>query len=679
MRKIIGHIKKMPWPEPSGETLANPAQPWEMHVNLPVADGERVLLLTCLRNPNYTRHSWSCYEKPADFRLLVSKKHRDYRVIDRAGKASAGSGRVWGGRDTGSEILGLGIRPEEEGRIRRFLGADANRRTRNHQIDNLWAYAARLREEKREEGKRSRGEIMGEEADGCPEELPEGFVEYIKKEILDQDNTILYKKGGKKGLCHRCRAYVKLEPGWKRFRNYEYIKCPNCRNDCIAILAGGAAWLADNVCETAAFQKGAGGTLFIRIFRVRRDQEARYRDLRGYLWEFERYAIRGKHTRRWTRERRQRTGWGSLSTVERIPLPYWEENNQGYVNIDKVFSGNMPEVLAGTSLQYACMKDYITRRRHNPTYYAVCAARYPVMEFLYKRGYTKLIDQRVSSIQKQYAGTIRWSGESLKDCFRFPIRWLKTLPAKEWEMEMIERCNQLYEKNPSAGDGEILIRAKYDTNPLLEYAPYAGIEKMVSYLVKQCREEKKPKRAYEADPVLAGIRTYRDYLQECVELKLNLKDKNVLFPPSLERAHQRTMSQVAYERNKEEAEAFEAQVEKLAPLSWSDKKRRLSIRPAASHEELKKEGAALHHCVAGYASRMARGATAIFLIRRLEEPDSPYYTLELQGKRVVQCRTLNNRSYTQDPETEAFVNEWLKRKVDKTDNPPKKSKTGTAA
>lgn len=679
MRKIIEYVKRMPWPEPAQETLEHSTQPWEMHVNMPVADGERVLLLTCIRNPNYTRYSWSCHEKPTDFRLLVSKKHGDYRIIDRAGKVSTGSERIWGGRNTESEILGMGIRPEEEERIRRFIGEKGERRTRNHQVNNLWDYAVELREAKREERKRSRGEIMVEEVYECPEELPEGFVQYVKREIVDKDNTLIYKKGGKRGLCYQCGARVKLEPGSKRFRNYQYTKCPNCGSECIAILEGGQAWLADNVCETAAFQKKDDGTLFIRIFRIRRDPEGEYKDLRSYLWEFERYAIRGKYTRRWTRERRKNTGWGSLSTVEIIPLDFWETNNQGYINIDRVFSGNMPEVLEGTSLQYVCMKDYITKRRYNPPYYAICAARYPVMEFLYKRGYTKLIEQRVGSMQKRYAKTICWTGESLKSCFKFPVRWLQVLPAKEWDMEMIERCNQLYERNPSAGNGEILINAKYDTNPLQDYKRYAGIEKMVSYLVKQCKEAEKPKRGYETDPVSREIRTYRDYLQECIELKLDLKDKNILFPPSLERAHERTMAQVTYEKNKEEIEAFKAQVEKLMPLSWSDKKRQLSIRPAASHEELKKEGAALNHCVAGYAPRMARGTTAIFLIRRLEEPDKPYYTLELQDKRVVQCRTRSNLSYTQNPEVEAFVNEWMKIKVDKTGKFKKKSEAGTAA
>ena len=87
------------------------------------------------------------------------------------------------------------------------------------------------------------------------------------------------------------------------------------------------------------------------------------------------------------------------------------------------------------------------------------------------------------------------------------------------------------------------------------------------------------------------------------------------------------------------------------------------IRPADDADELIAEGAALHHCVGGYADRMADGESAIFFIRRLEEPDRPYYTLELVNRRVIQCRTRHNESYEQTPTVLDFVNEWLREIV----------------
>ena len=77
------------------------------------------------------------------------------------------------------------------------------------------------------------------------------------------------------------------------------------------------------------------------------------------------------------------------------------------------------------------------------------------------------------------------------------------------------------------------------------------------------------------------------------------------------------------------------------------------------------EGATLHHCVAGYCKRIANQETAVFFIRKTEEPDKPYFTLELQDKKVIQCRTEHNKSYGAEPEVFAFVDQWMKQVVSK--------------
>jgi hypothetical protein len=61
--------------------------------------------------------------------------------------------------------------------------------------------------------------------------------------------------------------------------------------------------------------------------------------------------------------------------------------------------------------------------------------------------------------------------------------------------------------------------------------------------------------------------------------------------------------------------------------------------------ELKAEGKALHHCVGTYAERVANGSTNIFFIRKAEQPDTPYYTLEIgQNGSIVQCRGNKNHN-----------------------------------
>ena len=70
-------------------------------------------------------------------------------------------------------------------------------------------------------------------------------------------------------------------------------------------------------------------------------------------------------------------------------------------------------------------------------------------------------------------------------------------------------------------------------------------------------------------------------------------------------------------------------------------------------DEIKAEGAALHHCVGGYVDRVARGETNIFFVRKSTEPDKPYFTMEWNNNHIIQCRGSHNCGMP--PEVEAFV------------------------
>ena len=194
-----------------------------------------------------------------------------------------------------------------------------------------------------------------------------------------------------------------------------------------------------------------------------------------------------------------------------------------------------------------------------------------------------------------------------------------------------------------------LADSRIDYRDLVGTLKYTRMPRILKYLRGQC----------EAHGDGGGLeRIYRDYIQECEQLGLNLEDRTVLFPRDLQAAHNCTMAQIDFRRNKADQEAFARQAEKLERWAWE--KDGLLIRPARKQEELAEEGAALHHCVGRYAKRMAAGETAIFFVRKAEAPDEPCYTLELQGGRVAQCRTENNRSYESNGRVKAFVDAWTR-------------------
>ncbi len=164
------------------------------------------------------------------------------------------------------------------------------------------------------------------------------------------------------------------------------------------------------------------------------------------------------------------------------------------------------------------------------------------------------------------------------------------------------------------------------------------------------------------------LREYRDYFSECRQLQYDWNDRAIRFPRCLADAHTRTSNAVTALRYEElQREKLRKDEEARRKFEESTRKRRrlgfekdgLMIRiPAALHEIID-EGAALHHCVGGYASRHAEGKLHILFIRKADDPFKPYFTMELSTEgRVVQVRGLRNC----DPPkaVKAFVQDYKK-------------------
>ena len=491
----------------------------------------------------------------------------------------------------------------------------------------------------------------------CPEELPEGLIPWIRREIIDMDNTLIYKRGNVRGLCYICGQ--KVTSTGERFKQNYRVTCPSCGSKVWCVLEDGANWKADYVDNIAAAQMGKDGkTVFIRQWHVVRDPEARFQQTERWLKEIARYAIRGELIAKWQKEIKE--SW--YMQVHRYPIDYWERVNNYSVIYDGGYTFYMPSIasaVAGTPLQYKAIEKYAAGVQNpNVIRYMIDAARYPILEFFVKNGYTWVVNERCSlgGADKEGMNAIRWQRKKLQECFHFPLRLLKLKEPAVWQLRDFKKLNDLWECHRRGGleekDIGRLMETGIDFKCIIAAAPYASVAKILKYL-----EVQQQARRYhvEAD--------YRDYLAECQQLGLDLSDKQVLFPRDLMEAHRRTTAQINFEKNKADQEKFIKAVEALAKYTWS--KDGFIIRAAQTQEELQDEGAALHHCVAGYAERMAAGETAIFFIRRAEDVEKPFFTLELRNKKVIQCRTLHNDSYEKNPDVKDFVDKWLKSVVAK--------------
>lgn len=637
---------------------------WRVTVKEPVVDGERMLVVDFLENTacvSYKR------ETPS-FRIVCGKKSREVKGITHEGKIQQ---KVLDSfrRFAGEYAM---ISPREEEALRRFLKAE---KTGNHQLDNLCTWVEQTRQEMKKRSMEERGELMDEDYRLCPEALPEGMIDYIRREVLPKDRVIIYKRGNVNGICTVCGTQVRAMG--RRFTQSTRVNCPNCGARVSCVLEDGCAFAANYIENIVAVQKGTDGkTVFFRQWLLRRDHTARWEHIEDFLHETVRYAIRGAKTAKWQKQGK----WNYYMKTERYELDEWIRwsDNRIYDGGYYFYTGGIEEALQGTAMQYADLEGYLEEKRHNrnPIYFLEYHAKYPVIEFLWKAGYRNIVHNRIFGMDRENRNAILWERKKLKECFKFPLRILKLMPPEEWKLDDVQRANYLwknYGERITDAEMQMALQSRTDVQSLTGAMPYAGIGKILKYIQKQTekRKEEKGHTTYTPEGI---IRAYRDYLRECEQLHFDLHDREILFPKDLVAAHDRTMKQIAFEKNKADQEKFQKAVEKLEKFAWSEGE--FFIRPAREQMELMAEGKALHHCVGGYIKRMAEGETAIFFLRKASEPDKPFYTLELQKKRVIQCRTEHNASYDRNPDVKKFVDMWMEKIVKKGEK--KKDKEAAA-
>lgn len=668
--RIHKKIKEMPWLD----TYEGGQQDFLLTISWPVIDHERLMVATFIRNRNKAAHIY----RPigSDFRLVCSKKNKTAAILYKGAKQAKRIklGEAFGGFGTRPQFCYPEISEQDEAALGRWLGLKQG--TNNHYMPELesWVSEAVAGEIQRE--KDARGELRDEDVNLCPEELPFGLVDAIRRDVLPNDNVLIYRKGNVRGLCYRCGEEVRATGG-KRFRQHEITACPSCRRTVTAYLNTSDYFKVDYVENVATIQKGADGkTLFIRQWHLVRDSTARWDDIPGHLQEIARYAVRGNRAAKWQHEAKE----NYYMNTTRYRLDEWVRVSNVTVPYDGSHFFYIPTDwetdLEGTSLQYCDLMDYKQNALENKKdrctmRLLVDWARYPAIEKFWKAGYTGIVHERLRGLWKRHQHAIIWSKPSIREALRFPVRFLKLWAPEEWTMDRMQRMVDIWalvqEGRVREGEIEELARSNISIEYTRAAFGHASAHKILAYI-----EKITPENQSNWHPPAAWI-TYRDYLQDCRRLGWDLNDHSILFPKNLNTAHQRTIQQVKYKETEINNEKFQVQREKQLWMEWEHDG--LLIRLPVDGKEVIDEGQALHHCVGGYVNRMADGVTTILLIRRVEEPEKPFFTLEYLNGRVQQCRSLRNADYKNDPQVSGFVDSWVNHLA----KAKKKKRAGTAA
>lgn len=286
--------------------------------------------------------------------------------------------------------------------------------------------------------------------------------------------------------------------------------------------------------------------------------------------------------------------------------------------------------------------------------------KHPQLEYIMKMGLWNIVAEGLEC--RSFRNIFNWKGKTSKDLLGAPIGKGDMLALSALAVDMNTFSLALYLKKNSRFSlvdlaqkrKELEQLSHFDTCEMFDTLKGYGVcsEETLKYILRQ---QQKKKRYYSIRGVLID---WIDYLQDCGKIGLNLEDTAVLKPHDLQQAHQNIITQL-------KIKADEELDKQIAQLKEERKQYNFTAggflaKVAESSSELIAEGKVLHHCVGTYADRHAKGKCTIILIRRLEEPEVPFYTMELVGpeKRIIQVRGNHNCGMTQ--EVEAFVESYKK-------------------
>ncbi len=286
-------------------------------------------------------------------------------------------------------------------------------------------------------------------------------------------------------------------------------------------------------------------------------------------------------------------------------------------------------------------------------------SRYPCIEYLTKLGFKDLVNEKL--MKGNTYSSINWRGKTLFKVLKLTkqelneikfqdiqvnfwfLNLLKMNREKGWKLSLSELS-----KMADVYDGDHFIQR------LQKMLKYGSLRDILNYLSKQYARSSED--FYSEASVLG---TWEDYHQECVKLEMDLTKTDIVFPGKLSEAHQNNIKKIKYKADQLMNQKIKERVKNLKKYSFEYGG--LLIKPVESTEQMIKEGNALGHCVGGYCDRYAKGSTDIFVIRKVEEPNAPYFTIEIKDNKVIQCRGKQN--CPPDEKVKAFIKKYKAQKL----------------
>lgn len=153
--------------------------------------------------------------------------------------------------------------------------------------------------------------------------------------------------------------------------------------------------------------------------------------------------------------------------------------------------------------------------------------------------------------------------------------------------------------------------------------------------------------------------TYNDYLTAVKGFRLDLSDTKNIFPKHFNEMHDEYVARYKAEQTELFERDFKEAAQKMQHLAYNRGAYLIDLPKETS--DLTKEGKALSHCVGrmGYGKKMAEGKSVILFVRKKDDPDTPFITVEYDPKRKVILQSHGKNNTLPSEDVRAFLDKWL--------------------
>jgi hypothetical protein len=454
--------------------------------------------------------------------------------------------------------------------------------------------------------------------------VPDRAMQWLDEEIFPEHYLFVTdNKKTRKYACTKCGAH-----SWTKmkYKNYEMTQCPKCKATVKVEKRLDVKFKYANVVILQAIPLPIGSKWVERQFRAET------------WWTPGGKRINLHENIRAIIPKGQKWGkvyYGTKKNADEYEQEWWDTNSRGQQFRDSyLYPYNLDEVLPYGELEHSGI-DILAKQKlkFNVNKAIVQDGSRPWMEYLIKTGMTNMAVEIINAYGWWgNPSALNVNGGCLSELLQIDGNRANRIKQINGGMDALAWLQ--YEETTGIRVPQEVL--EYLAKNKLRPDDCMGIlqelkstTRMMNYMKKQ---KVKPSRL---------MITWRDYLRMAREEGYDTTDDIVRLPKDLKARHDelveiRTARQDAEEqkRNAKKYAALNREIRNRIPDAkkyyYEDSK--YMIVPAGTCEELIEEGRKLHHCVGAsdiYMNRMADGTSWILFLRKKEDLEKPYYTIEI--------------------------------------------------